>query len=417
MSIHEFEKAATSVTESGKSSGKSKSSKLKDQENNPFYDPALKQRHASARRFKWFTILSVVFSLGFLVFFLGDMVVKGLPAFKQTYLQIEVDYTRVKGTSYRKALDKKYRRVVSRAWTRMLPLQIEKDPSLAEKKLRVWALADDQVDQYLKGHFFKLKDKDRQLIDEMQSAGDVELRFNTIFFTRGDSKIPENSGFQSAIVGSVLTLIVTMMVAFPTGVMTAVYLEEFAADNGWTRFIEVNINNLAAVPSILFGLLGLAVFINLFGLPRSSPLVGGLTLAFMTLPIIIVSSRAALRSVPDSIRQAGYGLGLTKIQVVQDHVLPLAFPGILTGSIIGLAQAMGETAPLIIIGMIAFIPDAPSSIFEAATVMPAQIFTWAGMPERAYIERTAAGIMVLLSILLSLNALAIYLRKKFEVKW
>jgi len=206
-------------------------------------------------------------------------------------------------------------------------------------------------------------------------------------------------------------------VAFPLGVMTAVYLEEFAADNYWTRLIEVNINNLAAIPSILFGLLGLAVFITLFGMPRSSPLVGGLTLALMTLPIIIVSSRAALRSVPDSIRQAGYGLGLTKVNVVQDHVLPLAFPGIMTGTIIGLAQAMGETAPLIIIGMIAFIPDTPTSVFEAATVMPAQLFTWAGMPERAYIERTAAGIMVLISVLISLNAFAIYLRKKFEVKW
>ena len=251
----------------------------------------------------------------------------------------------------------------------------------------------------------------------MQKQGKIALHFNTIFFTHGDSKIPENSGLKSAIIGSILTLIVTMVIAFPLGVMTAVYLEEFTDDNRWTQLIEVNINNLAAIPSILFGLLGLAVFINLFGLPRSSPIVGGLTLALMTLPIIIVSSRAALRSVPDSIRQAGYGLGLTKIQVVQDHVLPLAFPGIMTGSIIGLAQAMGETAPLIIIGMIAFIPDSPGSIFEAATVMPAQIFTWAGMPERAYIERTAAGIMVLLTVLISFNGLAIYLRKKFEVKW
>jgi phosphate transport system permease protein len=209
-----------------------------------------------------------------------------------------------------------------------------------------------------------------------------------------------------------------MVVAFPIGVATAVYLEEFAdPDSRWSQIIEININNLAAVPSILFGLLGLAIFINLFGLPRSSALVGGLTLALMTLPIIVVSSRAALRSVPASIRQAGYGLGLTKVQVVRDHVLPLAFPGIMTGSIIGLAQAMGETAPLIIVGMIAFIPDNPSSIMEAATVMPAQIFTWAGMPEVAYIERTAAGILVLLTVLITLNALAVYLRKKFEVKW
>jgi len=219
------------------------------------------------------------------------------------------------------------------------------------------------------------------------------------------------------MVGTIMTLFVAMVVAFPIGVATAVYLEEFSSQNKWSEFLEVNINNLAAIPSILFGLLGLAIFINLFGFPRSSALVGGLTLALMTLPIIVVSSRAALRSVPASIRQAGYGLGLTKVQVVKDHVLPLAFPGIMTGSIIGLAQAMGETAPLIIVGMIAFIPDSPTNIFDASTVMPAQIFTWAGMPERAYIERTAAGILVLLTVLISLNTMAVYLRKKFEVKW
>jgi phosphate transport system permease protein len=285
------------------------------------------------------------------------------------------------------------------------------------KTIKTWVIADDNVDQYLKGHYYKLKAKDKKLIDKMKEDGTAQLKFNEIFFKNGDSKTPEFAGLNSAIVGSVLTLIITMLFAFPIGVMTAVYLEEFAEDNKFTQTIEVNINNLAAIPSILFGLLGLAIFINLFGLPRSSPMVGGLTLALMTLPIIIVSSRAALRAVPDSIRQAGYGLGLTKIEVTRDHVLPLAFPGILTGSIIGLAQAMGETAPLIIIGMIAFIPDAPGSIFEAATVMPAQLFTWAGMPERMYIEKTAAGIMVLLTILISLNSLAIYLRKKYEVKW
>ncbi|KZZ58961.1 phosphate ABC transporter permease, partial [Oleiphilus sp. HI0125] len=254
-------------------------------------------------------------------------------------------------------------------------------------------------------------------IDALREQGRVEQRWNSIFFSRGDSKSPEYAGIQSAIIGSILTLVVTMALAFPIGVMTAIYLEEFASDNMFTRFVEVNINNLAAIPSILFGLLGLSVFINLFGLPRSSPLVGGITLALMTLPIIIVSSRAALRSVPESIRQAGLGLGLTKQEVVKDHVLPIALPGILTGSIIGLAQAMGETAPLIIIGMIAFIPDSPSSIMEAATVLPAQIFTWAGMPERAYVEKTAAGIVVILSIIVLLNSLAIYLRRKYEVKW
>jgi len=384
---------------------------------NPFYDPTLSKRHRSSKRFKRFTLASLLFSIAFLAFFLFDIVGKGTPAFKQAYVNVEVTYSEASKKSYRKAIDKKYTRIVSRAWLRTLPMEMENNPELIGTKTKMWVLADDQVDQYLKGHYYKLKRKDRALIDDMKANGDVELKFNKIFFTNGDSKTPEFAGLNSAIIGSILTLIIAMLVAFPIGVMTAVYLEEFADDNKFTQTIEVNINNLAAIPSILFGLLGLAIFINLFGMPRSSPLVGGLTLALMTLPIIIVSSRAALRAVPDSIRQAAYGLGLTKIEVTRDHVLPLAFPGVLTGSIIGLAQAMGETAPLIIIGMIAFIPDSPGSIFEAATVMPAQLFTWAGMPERMYIEKTAAGIMVLLTILISLNALAIYLRKKYEVKW
>ncbi|MDC9729407.1 MAG: phosphate ABC transporter permease PstA [Methyloprofundus sp.] len=386
-------------------------------EHNPFYDASLTKRHLRAQAFKLFTLTSIVFAISFLVFFLGDMVYKGLPAFQQSYIKIDVAYNEKSLASTRKAIDKKYRRIVSRSWLRGIPREVENNPALMNTTQTRWVLLNHQVDQYLKGHYYKVKAKNIKLVDAMQADGLVELKFNEIFFTHGDSKIPENSGFKSAVVGSILTLTVMMVVAFPLGVMTAVYLEEFADDNRWTQLIEVNINNLAAIPSILFGLLGLAVFISLFGMPRSSPLVGGLTLALMTLPVIIVSSRAALRSVPDSIRQAGYGLGLTKIQVVQDHVLPLAFPGIMTGSIIGLAHAMGETAPLIIIGMIAFIPDTPTSIFEAATVMPAQLFTWAGMPERAYIERTAAGIMLLISVLIAFNTLAIYLRKKFEVKW
>ncbi|TLP39492.1 phosphate ABC transporter permease PstA [Arcobacter arenosus] len=391
--------------------------KNKNKQDNPFYDPTLNARHRSAKRFKTFTISSLVFTLAFLAFFLYDIITKGTPAFEQAYLQVDVTYSEVSKKNYRKAVDSKYVRVVSRSFLRTIPLEMEKNPDLMGKTIKTWVIADDNVDQYLKGHYYKLKAKDKKLIDKMKEDGTAQLKFNEIFFKNGDSKTPEFAGLNSAIVGSVLTLIITMLFAFPIGVMTAVYLEEFAEDNKFTQTIEVNINNLAAIPSILFGLLGLAIFINLFGLPRSSPMVGGLTLALMTLPIIIVSSRAALRAVPDSIRQAGYGLGLTKIEVTRDHVLPLAFPGILTGSIIGLAQAMGETAPLIIIGMIAFIPDAPGSIFEAATVMPAQLFTWAGMPERMYIEKTAAGIMVLLTILISLNSLAIYLRKKYEVKW
>ena len=385
--------------------------------NNPFYDPRLKARHASANRFKKFTLTSLIFSIVFLGFFLFDIIGKGIPAFNIAYVQMNITINEKSLDDTRFAIDKEYREVVSRAWLRDLPTLVKEKPELMNTTTPIWVLADDQVDQYLKGNHHKLKDKEIEIVDRLNSQGLIEKKFNTIFFTNGDSKSPEYAGLFSAIVGSILTLLITMAVAFPIGVMTAIYLEEFAGDNKFTRFIEININNLAAIPAILFGLLGLAVFINLFGMPRSSPLVGGLTLALMTLPIIIVSSRAALRAVPDSIRQAGYGLGLNKIQVTRDHVLPLAFPGILTGSILGLAHAMGETAPLIIIGMIAFIPDAPELVTQAATVMPAQLFTWAGMPEGMYIEKTAAGIMVLLTILISLNAIAIYLRKKFEVKW
>ncbi len=384
---------------------------------NIFYDPSLKKRHFKAKLFKYFMIGSLGISLLFLAIFLGDMIVKGSSAIKQTYIQVEVSYNEKSAKSYRKAINRKYVRLVSRAELRTIPMQIKENPSLMGTTKLVWMLADDQVDMYMKDYYYKLKSKELKTLEELVKSNRVEKRFNIIFFTHGDSKTPEYSGILSAIIGTMMTLLVAMVVAFPIGVATAVYLEEFSKQGKLSEFLEININNLAAIPSILFGLLGLAIFINLFGLPRSSALVGGLTLALMTLPIIVVSSRAALRSIPASIRQAGYGLGLTKVQVVKDHVLPLAFPGIMTGSIIGLAQAIGETAPLIIVGMIAFIPDSPTNILDAATVMPAQIFTWAGMPERAYIERTAAGILVLLTVLISLNAFAVVLRKKFEVKW
>lgn len=387
-------------------------------EKNIFYDPSLSKRHLKSKIFKYSCIFTLVLSLLFLLVFLSDMIIKGSSAITQTYIQIDVTYNKKTIKRTRKAIDKKYKKLVSRAWLRNIPKQVKENPTLMGTTQKMWVLADDQVDMYMKGYYYKIKSKSLKTLKELIKNDRVEKKFNTIFFTNGDSKIPEYSGILSAVIGTIFTLFVTMMVSFPIGVATAIYLEEFANQNSlFSKIVEININNLAAVPSILFGLLGLAVFISFFGMPRSSALVGGLTLALMTLPIIVVSSRAALRSVPQSIRQAGYGLGLNKIQVVRDHVLPLAFPGILTGSIIGLAQAIGETAPLIIIGMIAFVPDAPSNIMDASTVLPAQIFTWAGMPERAYIERTAAGILVLLSILGILNSLAIYLRKKLEVKW
>ena len=384
---------------------------------NPFYDESLLKRHKSSKRFKFYAVFSLLLTIAFLLFFLFDMLSKGLPALQQTYVKVEVHYTMASITSPRSSIDKSLRSIVSRSSIRNIPNEMRDNPSLLNTSSFKWMLADDQVDQYMKGHYFKLKKKNKVIVDQLKKNNRVDLKFNRIFFTNGDSKIPEFAGIKSALIGSILTLLVTMVVAFPIGVMSAIYLEEFAKNNKFTQLIEVNINNLASIPSILFGLLGLAIFINLFGLPRSSALVGGLTLSLMTLPIIIVTARAALRSVPDSIRQAGYGVGLTKVQVVVGHVLPIAFPGILTGSIIGLSHAIGETAPLIIVGMIAFIPDSPTSIVEAATVMPAQIFTWAGMPERAYIEKTAMGILTLLTILVTLNSIAIYLRKKFETKW
>lgn len=384
---------------------------------NPFYDPTLKKRKASAKRFKRFTFGSLVFSILFLSFFLFDMFTKAIPAFNVAYIKVDVVFNNKTVEDTRLAIPKEYRNIVSRAWLRDIPNLVKKNTDYLNSTQTLWVLANHQVDQYLKNHNNNLKQKDKELVDFLKESSLIKKKFNAIFFLNGDSKIPENAGFFSSIVGSIFTLFITMIVAFPIGVMTAIYLEEFTKDSRFTRFIEININNLAAIPSILFGLLGLSIFINLFGMPRSSPLVGGLTLALMTLPIIIVSSRAALRAVPDNIRQAGYGLGLNKIQVTKDHVLPVAFPGVMTGSIIGLAQAMGETAPLIIIGMIAFIPEAPNMITSAATVMPAQIFTWASMPEGMYIEKTAAGILVLLTILITLNTFAIYLRKKLEVKW
>ena len=237
------------------------------------------------------------------------------------------------------------------------------------------------------------------------------------FFTAGDSRDPERAGIWGAVVGSVLTLSVTLVLAFPLGVATAVYMEEFAPRNRWTDLIEVNINNLAAVPSIVFGLLGLAVFINFFGLPRSAPLVGGLVLTLMTLPTIIIASRAALAAVPPSIREAALGMGASRMQMVVHHVLPLAMPGVLTGTIIGMARALGETAPLLMIGMVAFIVDVPKSLTDPATALPVQIYLWVDSPERAFVERTSAAIMVLLGFLIAMNALAVYLRRRLERRW
>lgn len=377
----------------------------------------LRHRHRKSARLKWLSMGALGLAGLFLVVFFADMLSKGLPAFQQAQLRVDVTYSEQSQQLPLAAVNEDVRQLVSRGWLRLIPGMMRDNPDLLGIQRSEWVLADGQVDQYLKGHHTRLKEGQKAIVDRMVEQGHAELKFNTTFFSRGDSKMPELAGILSAVMGTVLTLLVTLAVSFPIGVMTAVYLEEFAPDNRFTQLIEININNLAAIPSILFGLLGLAIFINFFGVPRSSPLVGGLTLALMTLPVIIISTRTALRSVPDNIRHAAFGVGCSRWQVVRDHVLPLALPGIMTGSIIGLAQAMGETAPLIIVGMVAFIPDVSTSFTNAATVLPAQIFTWAGEPDRAFIEKTSGGILVLMTVLIALNASAVMLRKKFERRW
>jgi phosphate transport system permease protein len=249
---------------------------------------------------------------------------------------------------------------------------------------------------------------------ELEDDGAVRKRFNSLLFINGDSREPELAGIRGALVGSFYMLLVTLLVAFPLGVATAVYLEEFAPKSRWADLVEVNINNLAAVPSIVFGLLGLAVFIDWLSMPRSAPLVGGLVLSLLTLPVIIISARAAIKGVPPSIREAGASVGASKIQVVAHHVLPLALPGILTGTILGMSRALGETAPLLMIGMVAFIVDVPQSLGDPATALPVQIYLWAESPERAFAEKTSAAILVLLGFLLLMNLAAVLVRRRFE---
>lgn len=263
----------------------------------------------------------------------------------------------------------------------------------------------------------KVSDLQAMLLENLRSNGKIHDQFNSHFFTAGDSREPELAGVWGAVVGSFWTMLVTVTFAFFVGVPAAIYLEEFARDNWFTRFVEVNINNLAAVPSIVFGLLGLSIFIGFFGMHRSSPIVGGVVLGIMTLPIIIIASRAAIKAVPPSIRDGALGLGASKLQVSMHHVLPLSMPGILTGTILGMARALGETAPLIMIGMVAFIVDIPDGPTDNATVLPVQIFRWADFPERAFEARTAAAIVVLLAFLFVMNGLAVILRKRFEKRW
>ena len=408
----------------------------------------LDKRYRIERRFKLYGLAAIIISLLCLAVLFISIVGNGYTAFQQTYIQIEVFFDPavlgqenlstadfpglVKRTLRRMFPDVKGRRdkralykLVSPGAAFQLREMILNDPGLVGKTVSIWVPADDDVDMLVKGHFDRnesesgrrLNNKQLAWFDELFRQGKIEKRFNKIFFTAGDSREPELAGIGGAATGTFFTLVVTLILSFPIGVSAAVYLEEFAPKNRWTDLIEVNINNLAAVPSIVFGLLGLAVFLNFFGLPRSAPLVGGLVLTLMTLPTIIIASRAALQSVPPSIREGALGVGASKVQMVVHHVLPLALPGMLTGTIIGMARALGETAPLLMIGMVAFIVDIPTGFTDPATVLPVQVYLWADSPERAFVERTSAAIIVLLAFLMIMNAAAIILRKKFEKRW
>ena len=494
----------------------------------------VRKRYAAERRFRFYGATALVLTALFLAFLLVDIVAKGLPAFRETSVEIEVavdpadvDPAKLAGGNYDKMIKEAFRaefpsvkgRAEKKALTALLSsggadtlrAMVVADPALIGTTVTVPVLLGDDADLFLKGLLtrqtvtpgkaqlhvapldgedgyvltadaageeaekqlglvtgdvvrfqggalrvtgpqngylkaeaifapepatatlaagqwdivsFSVPESNRRIsdaqalwLDQLKGEGRVETSFAWRFLESGDSREPELAGIRGALIGSLLTVLVAISLALPLGIAAAIYLEEFAPKNKWTDVIEVNINNLAAVPSIIFGLLGLAVFLNFFGMPRSAPLVGGLVLALLVLPTIIIASRAALKAVPPSITEAALGVGASKQQAVFQHVLPLALPGIMTGTILGLARAFGETAPLLMIGMVAFIADIPSGFTSAATVLPVQVFLWSDLPELAFQSRTAAAIIVLLVVLFALNAVAIYLRKRFERRW
>ena len=416
---------------------------------------SLGKRYAAEKRFRLYGIVAIASSIGFLFILLASIISKGLPAFTQTFVKLDVELStdalgisdsptrqELRAANYsgliKQTMRDRFPEVTKRGDKKALYGlistgaqyelydRVAANPELLNTTLSLWVPTDDELGAIIKSGadltqpdsiVTRMSDKQIGWAKELKDAGDLDVRFNSTFFKNGDSREPELAGIRAALMGSAFTLLITFTLSFPIAVAAAIYLEEFAPQNRWTDIVEVNINNLAEVPSIVFGLLGLAVFINFFHLPRSAPVVGGIVLSLMTLPTIIISSRAALKAVPPSIREAARGLGASPLQVVTHHVLPLAMPGILTGTIIGLAQALGETAPLLMIGMVAFIVDIPASVTDAATVLPVQVFLWADSPERAFVEKTSAAIMVLLVFLILMNALAVMLRKRFERRW
>ena len=417
----------------------------------------LRKRHAAEKRVRFYGILALLIALCFVVFLFWSLISQGYTAFVQTSIRLPIDfsaevinpsgnpddkdelfranYVKLARESLYKVLSidpeapRAERRAANDLLSRGVDLQLRQivlhDPSIIGKIKDVWLLASDNVDALLKGSIDRETPNERRLIsdqqiswiDKLADEGIIAKRFNTGLFVNGASSNPETAGLGVALIGSFFIMLTVVLLAVPLGVCAALYLEEFAAKNRVSDLIEVNINNLAAVPSIVFGLLGLAVFINFFGLPRSASLVGGLVLTLMTLPTIIIATRAAIRAVPPSIREAALGVGASKMQVIGHHVLPLSLPGILTGTIIGLVQALGETAPLLMIGMVAFVVDYPTTPLEPSTALPVQIYMWATAAERGFIERTAGATIVLLVFLIIMNSVAVYLRNRFERKW
>ena len=369
----------------------------------------IRRRYAAERRFRLVGLAAILISAGFLAFLLVTMVGNGIRGFSQTEVRIDLDAGSAQllaAGDFEGAVREDRALLSQSAWLRL------RDSGVRQGA--VWLPAATEIDTAAKGEAAAEAERTYRALAEQ---GRVRTRISWSFLTGADATDPTGVGIWGAFKGSLLTMAVTILLAFPVGVLSAVYLEEYAPRNRWTDMIEVSINNLAAVPSIIFGLLGLAVFLNVMHLPRSAPLVGGLTLALMTMPVIVIAGRNAIKSVPPSIRDAALGIGASRVQVVFHHVLPLALPGILTGTIIGMARALGETAPLLMIGMRAFIASPPGGFSEPATVLPVQIFLWSDEVSRGFVEKTSAAIIVLLAFLLAMNGLAIYLRNRFERRW
>ena len=413
----------------------------------------LAKRRRKEARFKAYGRIAIIIAISFLVILFTSIFSKGLPGFFQYYVELDVylDKERLDPTGeftpetiYQgdakgiihdalfavlkpegRSARKNARTLISKGAERRLRNHVLAHPDTIGRSITLKFAVDDDIDSYLRGFISaetpeaerRINDKTIKFTKTLQDNNLISYELSDYLFFGSASRNPEMAGILGALIGSIITLFICIIIAFPLGVATAIYLEEIAPKNWITEIIEVNINNLAAVPSVVFGILGLAIFIHLFGMPRSIPLIGGMVLALMTLPTIIISSRASIRAVPPSIKDAALGVGASKMQTIFHHVLPLAMPGMLTGTIIGMAQALGETAPLLMIGMVAFIVDIPGSPVEPATVLPVQIFMWADFAERMFIQKTSAAIIILLTFLVMMNACAIWLRKKLERRW